>query len=303
MSLLQNKLNLRVSQKQILTPGLVQMVSVLALNKLELKDMITAEITENPVLEEIEESSVSLEEIARKEDKNERVEAADDQVTAGEKTDPFDEIDFGSFFRDYLDPGYRTHSDIESLERPSFENFLSRPTTLTDHLMWQLGSLSVTREVHEAAERIIGNLNEDGYLTASEDELRGLSVRKVEEESAPAPSQLLVDLEIAALNANADSGAEQSAVAEQFAALAVAEAELEESEVAEEDHELHVVARNEQAAAHTATVPVHHLQIEPVKKTAQPGQKIISIEALKEAIALVQGMDPIGVAAHDLREC
>ena len=65
MALLQNKLNLRVSQKQILTPGLVQMVSVLALNKLELKDMITAEIVENPVLEEIEESSVSLEEIAR----------------------------------------------------------------------------------------------------------------------------------------------------------------------------------------------------------------------------------------------
>src|SRR4051812_14041196 len=224
MALLQNKLNLRVSQKQILTPGLVQMVSVLALNKLELKDMITAEITENPVLEEIEESSVSLEEIARKEDKNERAEAADDQVTAGEKTDPFDEIDFGSFFRDYLDPGYRTHSDIESLERPSFENFLSRPTTLTDHLMWQLGSLSVSAEVHEAAERIIGNLNEDGYLTASEDELRGLAVRKVEDEApTPSPSQLMVHLEIAALNANAETGAGQSAIAEQFAALAVAD--------------------------------------------------------------------------------
>src|SRR3954466_6792278 len=233
MSLLQNKLNLRVSQKQILTPGLVQMVSVLALNKLELKDMITAEITENPVLEEVEESSVSLEEIARKEDKNERVEAADEQVTAGEKTDPFDEIDFGSFFRDYLDPGYRTHSDIESLERPSFENFLSRPTTLTDHLMWQLGSLSVSNEVREAVERIIGNLNEDGYLTASEDELRGLAVRKVEDE-APAPSQLMVDLEIAALNANTAADTEQSAVAEQFAALAVADLPAEE---AEEDQE------------------------------------------------------------------
>src|SRR5437879_5851034 len=176
MALLQNKLNLRVSQKQILTPGLVQMVSVLALNKLELKDMITAEIVENPVLEELEESSVSLEEIASKEEQ--RTEAADDQVTEGDKNDPFDEIDFGSFFRDYLDPGHRTHSDIESLERPSFENFLSRPTTLTDHLMWQLGSLSVTGQVHEAAERIIGNLNEDGYLTASEDELVGLVTRK-----------------------------------------------------------------------------------------------------------------------------
>ena len=306
MALLQNKLNLRVAQKQILTPGLVQMVSVLALNKLELKDMITAEIVENPVLEEIEESSISLEEIARKENTNERVEAADEQVTAGEKNDPFEEIDFGSFFRDYLDPGYRTHSDLESLERPSFENFLSRPTTLTDHLMWQLGSLSVSAEVHEAAERIIGNLNEDGYLTASEDELRGIAVRKVEDD-APSPAQLMVDLEIAALNANADAtiGAEQAAAAEHFAALAVAEEDAGQLSEDEDGHEsLHVVSRNEQpTSAHGAQTPVHHLQIEPVRKSSEAQQKIISIEAMKEAVALVQGMDPIGVAAHDLREC
>ena len=56
MVLLQPKLSLKVSQKQILTPGLVQMVSVLALNKLELTDMITAELTENPVLEELDDS-------------------------------------------------------------------------------------------------------------------------------------------------------------------------------------------------------------------------------------------------------
>ena len=52
MSMLSPRLQLRVSQKQILTPGLVQMVTVLALNRLELKDMITQEIAENPVLEE-----------------------------------------------------------------------------------------------------------------------------------------------------------------------------------------------------------------------------------------------------------
>src|SRR3954470_1881035 len=177
MALLQNKLNLRVSQKQILTPGLVQMVSVLALNKLELKDMITAEIVENPVLEELETSIPSVEEIASKEEHRDREEAP---APEGEAKDPFDEIDFGSFFRDYLDPGHRTHSDIESIERPSFENYLSRPTTLTDHLMWQLGSLSMTGEVREGAERIIGNLNEDGYLTASDDELLGLEAPKTE---------------------------------------------------------------------------------------------------------------------------
>src|SRR3989440_1033085 len=185
MVLLQPKLHLKVSQRQILTPGLVQMVSVLALNKLELKDMITAEIVENPVLEELETSVPSVEEIASKEEHRDREEAP---APEGEAKDPFDEIDFGSFFRDYLDPGHRTYSDIESIERPSFENFLSRPTTLTDHLMWQLGSLQVSGDVREAAERIIGNLNEDGYLTASDDELRGIAAaapEKVVEEIAP----------------------------------------------------------------------------------------------------------------------
>src|SRR5512138_3000733 len=52
MSLLSPRLQLRVAQKQILTPGLVQMVTVLQLNRLELKDMITQEIAMNPVLEE-----------------------------------------------------------------------------------------------------------------------------------------------------------------------------------------------------------------------------------------------------------
>jgi DNA-directed RNA polymerase specialized sigma54-like protein len=55
MALLQPKLSLKVAQRQVLTPGLMQMVSVLALNKLELKEMIDAEMVENPVLEEIDE--------------------------------------------------------------------------------------------------------------------------------------------------------------------------------------------------------------------------------------------------------
>ena len=70
--MLQPKLNLKVSQRQVLTPGLVQMVSVLALNKLELKEMINTEMVENPVLEEIEESAVTIEEIAGREGDRER---------------------------------------------------------------------------------------------------------------------------------------------------------------------------------------------------------------------------------------
>src|ERR1700732_2985049 len=175
MVLLQPKLHLRLSQRQILTPGLVQMVSVLALNKLELRDMITAEMVENPVLEELEDSVPLLDDAARREEDRERVAPEDNTVTAVEKKDPFEEIDFGSFFQEYLDPGYRTRGEMEEIERPSFENFLSKPTNLTDHLAWQLGALSLPREVREAAELIIGNLNEDGYLIGSDDELLGVA--------------------------------------------------------------------------------------------------------------------------------
>ena len=56
---LQPKLHLRVAQKQILTPGLVQMVSVLALNRLELREMVTAEMVANPMLEEVTQENLS----------------------------------------------------------------------------------------------------------------------------------------------------------------------------------------------------------------------------------------------------
>jgi RNA polymerase sigma-54 factor len=168
---LQPKLNLKVSPRQVLTPGLVQMVSVLALNTLELKEMINTEMVENPVLEELEESSLSLEERAGLEGDRER--SAEDVAAEGERVekDPFDEIDFGSYFQDYLDPGFKTASNFEEYDKPSFENFLSQPSSLSDHLAWQLGSLTLTPELRFATELVVGNLNETGYLTASDEEL------------------------------------------------------------------------------------------------------------------------------------
>jgi RNA polymerase sigma-54 factor len=169
--LLQPRLNVKVSQRQVLTPGLMQMVSVLALNKLELKDMINGEMVENPVLEEIEESSETLDERAAREGDRER--SVEDLVAEGERIekDPFDEIDFGSYFQDYLDPGFRTASNAEDYDKPSFEHFLAQPSTLSDYLSWQLGAMVLREELRAAVELIIGNLNEDGYLTASDEEL------------------------------------------------------------------------------------------------------------------------------------
>ena len=185
--LLQPKLNLKVSQRQVLTPGLVQMVSVLALNKLELKEMINTEIVENPVLEEIEDVGVTLDERAGMEGDRER--SAEEVAAEGERAekDPFDEIDFGNYFQDYLDPGFRTASNFEEYDKPSFENFLSQPGTLSDHLIWQLGSLTLEPEIRAACELIVGNLNENGYLTATDEELAEALAGLWTESPAPIP--------------------------------------------------------------------------------------------------------------------
>ncbi|HWZ45971.1 MAG TPA: RNA polymerase factor sigma-54 [Candidatus Saccharimonadales bacterium] len=269
MVFLQNKLNLKVSQKQILTPGLVQMVSVLALNKLELKEMIDAEMVENPVLEEMEVSIPLLDDVAGKVEAREREETRERQepeaVSAtADKKDPFEEIDFGSFFRDYLDPGYRSFNEREDIERPSFENFLSQPATLSDHLLWQLGSVNVRPGVRAAAELVIGNLNEDGYLTASEDELLGASKKSAE---GPEP--------------------QESALAGTVAVRAVVNGHHSHT-----PFEL-VVSR---AVAPAGPPPSQ------ISRSAVPDAPFVR-EDLGEAITLVQNFDPVGVAARGLREC
>lgn len=228
MSLLSPRLQLKVAQKQILTPGLVQMVTVLQLNRLELKEMINQEIVNNPVLEEVTDGveEITPEELQPLLEAPERVEPADQQIlestngageiameyagsdpavapdavldagaalpqdaapdvpdgvvaldptlppaeTTASATDPFDEIDFGSFFDEYLDPGYKSPA-AESVEKPSFETFLTAPLTLGDHLRSQLSVSLLSDDDRDAAETIIGNLDEDGYLTASLEEI------------------------------------------------------------------------------------------------------------------------------------
>src|ERR1051325_6130178 len=232
MSLLSPRLQLKVAQKQILTPGLVQMVTVLQLNRLELKEMINQEIVNNPVLEEaaeageevtpeelqplleaeavhepsdrsiLEASGVADNEIERLSPEIElngngaaasaealgSVETVDSALPVADadpaietpSADPFDEIDFGSFFDEYLDPGYKSPAS-ESIEKPSFETFLSQPVTLPDHLRSQLSVMVLDEGVREAAESIIGNLNEDGYMTATLDEIANAGEHTVEQ--------------------------------------------------------------------------------------------------------------------------
>ncbi|MFQ5694775.1 MAG: RNA polymerase factor sigma-54 [Terriglobia bacterium] len=160
------KLQLKVTQKQILTPGLVQMMSLLQLNKLELRTMIEQELMENPVLEEMGEDGLPRE----REAGEEGAEGSENEAAADEVPDPFEEFDMKAVFEEYADATDRL-GDREEIERPSFENFLSPPSTLTDHLEWQLGLTLVSDSVKTAAHSIIGNLNEDGYLTATLEEI------------------------------------------------------------------------------------------------------------------------------------
>jgi len=216
MSSLGPRLQLKVAQKQILTPSLVQMVTVLQLNRLELKDMITEEIAQNPVLEEAAENGGeeltpeevqalieaerdpadpapadqgildAVQEAAEPAEQTgdpapEAMEDSGGAVAAGAAdapelpetkpaADPFEEIDFGSFFDDYLDPGYKSPAS-EVVEKPSFETFLSTPVTLADHLRSQLSVMVLDGRVRDAADLIIGNLDENGYLAAPLEEL------------------------------------------------------------------------------------------------------------------------------------
>jgi len=273
------------------------MVSVLALNKLELKDMINAEMVENPVLEELDSTVPLIDEIAGKEEKRDREQASDEAPAAdADKKDPFDEIDFGSFFQDYLDPGYRSPVS-EVVDKPSFENFLSRPGTLTDHLNWQLSALSLHPAVREAAELIIGNLEDDGYLTASEEELMrvangqvvGLNGRPAVEHEAEADSSAADDIE------HFDD-VEFGPVRDE-AAHGISAPEPSTSENA--GGQLMTAHTRDEASAETRAASTQ------AKVLAMPANHRASFERrhLAEALEIVRQMDPVGVAARDLRDC
>ena len=289
MVLLQHRLSLKVSQRQILTPGLVQMVSVLALNKLELADMINTEMVENPVLEEMEDNVPLLDDVGSKEEERERpVEAEENPITAAEKKDPFEEIDFGSFFQEYLDPGFRSPGEMEEIERPSFENFLSKPSNLTDHLMWQLGSIPTRRDVREAAELVIGNLNEDGYLIATDEELLGTA--------PPTPPE--------------QDAAKAESVVAAAAALGLGEVEQEPGEADDSPVSIKQEAdwSDNGAAVAPAPAPLATAVVTaptpaPVTPARVPTPANFDAAALHEAIETVRQLDPPGVACRDLREC
>ncbi|HXV78161.1 MAG TPA: RNA polymerase factor sigma-54 [Candidatus Polarisedimenticolaceae bacterium] len=174
---LEQKLSVRMSQRLVMTPSLQQAIKLLQMSKLELVEEVQQEMLENPVLEEQSEAPQS----ERQEGESpEPVEAQEPSETA----DPFDDIDYESYFED-VENNYAPRAPREAGEElPSFEATLASKPNLADHLTWQLDlsvSDATTKEIGRA---IIGNINEDGYLRATLAEIRQLGSWSMEQTEA-----------------------------------------------------------------------------------------------------------------------
>ena len=163
---IQQKLHTKLVQKLILTPALQQAIKLLPMSTLELADLLNQEVVENPMLEEVPTEDLQPAEAAPQVEKAE--------VESKEKGDAWDDSDYEYFFGDYLDDGYRPHTPQEVKELPPIENTLATSSSLSDHMMWQLSLLSEDGQLREIGSAIIGNLNADGILVASLDEIAGM---------------------------------------------------------------------------------------------------------------------------------
>src|SRR5687767_2317963 len=180
---LEQKLNLRLSQRLVMTPSLQQAIKLLQMSKLELQDVLTQEVVENPLLEE-EEEAASAEHTSEAEAEADATaakeadadvpasvaEAADAEVPAEKERDSFNEIDFDSYFEDYLDSAYNPRQ-YEDTEQVPLENTLSRAQGLPEYLNWQLSLSDASTSIREIAQYLIGNIDEDGYIRVSREEI------------------------------------------------------------------------------------------------------------------------------------
>jgi RNA polymerase sigma-54 factor len=160
------RLHTKLVQKLILTPSLQQAIKLLPMSTLELSDLLNQEMVENPMLEEVPTEDLQPADAAP--------EKPEEAAAAADKGDTWDDQDYEYFFGDYLDDGYRPRTPTEVKELPPIENTLSSSASLSDHLRWQLAMQTDDPQTREIGEAIIGNLDDDGYLVATVEELAAM---------------------------------------------------------------------------------------------------------------------------------
>lgn len=170
---LEQKLSLKLAQKLVMTPSLQQAIKLLQMTRMELETLLTQELVENPVLEESGDI-VEADEAPTPEERQE-AEAVAEAATPEpiDHTESMENIDLDAYFGDYWE-GSGQPSMMEEREEPPIENSLTREPDLYDHLLWQLHMADVSPRQREIAELIIGNLNPDGFLVATPEEIRDM---------------------------------------------------------------------------------------------------------------------------------
>jgi len=168
---------LKLTQQLIMTPQLQMAIKLLQLSRLELMDKIRQELEENPALDEVQEVS-SKDNQTESEGEPVVQPATTSEVTISEKI--HDEIDWSNYIDEYNSPG-KINFESEGHDTPKYEAFISHKESLSDHLLWQLLMTDPSAEEKRIGSLIIGNLNKDGYLDVTLEDLARVSGATVEE--------------------------------------------------------------------------------------------------------------------------
>src|SRR4029077_18276706 len=185
--------------------------------------------------------------------------------------DPYGDIDFQSF-DNYLNDGASRPRETEIFEKPSFENFLAKPQTLTDHLEWQLGLATVEDNIRVACHSIIGNLNEDGYLLAVDETGREIPITL--EEIAESGEHALEDVTKAL------------EVVQHFDPPGVAARDLRECLLIQ----LRVLGEDDTIVAEIVQDHLHKLQNKQFREIAKASG--VSLAIVMDAVEIVKHLDP-----------
>src|SRR5262245_41651917 len=258
---IQQKLHTKLVQKLILTPSLQQAIKLLPMSTLELSELLNQEMVENPMLEEVPTEELQPVEAT--------AEKQEEQKPATEKTDTWDDQDYEYFFGDYLDDGYRPRTPTEVKELPPIENTLSTSSSLSDHLLWQLSMQTDDEMIREIGEAIIGNLDDDGALVATVDEIASMG---------PWP---------------ADEVERALRLVQTFDPVGVAARDLQECRTLQIRH----LALAGSPAEKIVTQHLRLLQNHQVQELAR--KMGMSVEDLKEHIELIRHLDPKPGSRHN----
>ncbi len=281
---LEQKLSLKLAQRLVMTPSLQQAIKLLQMTRIELEGVLTEELVENPVLEEGE--------IAADEEAPEAEEKADE-------TEGLSDVDLEAYFGEYAESWEgKGHSSVyEERQGPPLENMLSREPDLYDNLLWQLHMSDVPKLQREIAELIIGNLDIEGFLHATVEEimLMGADPDDVAAFLAQTVSDVAEVVASAEAVAGGDGGGDLRTTLPGSSpdlgnpAVPVAAPEVERT--ADDETSVEHAAASDPSAEEEASV------LPPTEDP--PGYPRAEVES---ALDMVQGFEPPGVACRSLQE-